>query len=149
MKGTLMTNLTATFNMYQNNHVPLPLGILAVEQRIINTIETISNLKFQVFMLPSRKRELVFARHLYSYLMYNYTSLNLKDIGKKIKPNRPDAHDNVIHSRSVIENIISFPKDDRHLQTIKALEMMDKYRRTRQSTEISNRLIVQQLKKLK
>lgn len=141
-----MGSLSATFHFFQNIHVPLSVGNEAIEKRIVNIIEGIVNIPYCVFMVDSRKREFVFARHLYSYLMYNYTTLSLNEIGKKVKPNRKDAHDVVIHARCVIENVIDFPKDDRHHHTMKAIDMMEGYKRVKQSTEIVNRLIAQQLK---
>lgn len=141
-----MTNLAATFSIYPNTHIPLPSGDAAAETRIVNVIESLVNIPYNLFMTNSRKRELVFARHLYAYLMYNYTTLSLNDIGRKVKPNRINAHDNIIHSRSVIEEIIDFPKDQRHSDVLKAIEMMDGYRRIKQSTAIVNRLISQALR---
>jgi hypothetical protein len=139
-------NLIATFNIYQNSHVPLAIGNDAVEHRIVNTIETITNIPFKLFMVNSRKKEFVFARHLYAYLMYNYTTLSLDSIGRKVKPNRKVAHDNIIHSRSVIENIIDFQKDQRHENALKAIDMMNGYKRIKQSTAITNKLISRALK---
>lgn len=149
MKGISMVNLSAAFHIYKNVHAPLSVGNEAIEKRIVNIIECIVNIPYRIFMVDSRKREFVFARHLYSYLMYNYTTLSLNEIGKKIKPNREYAHDVVIHARCVIEGVIDYPKDDRHHHTMKAIEMMEGYKRVKQSTEIVNRLIAQQLKQLK
>ena len=140
-------NLQPTFKIYRSKVKPiLLLSNSAVEKRIINVIETITDLKFVNFMNESRKRELVFARHLYAYLMYNFTSLSLNHIGRKVKPKRIDAHDNIIHSRSVIETIVDFPKDQKHQQVMKAIDMMNGYKRIKQATAITNKVISQALK---
>lgn len=140
-------NLNPIFSIYQNTHVPLPVGNKAVEQRIVNIVESIVKIPSKIFMTNSRKREYAFARHLYSYLMYNYTNLSLNQIGQKVKPHRLNAHDNIIHSRSIIEMIIDFPKDKRHFDVLKAIDMMKGYKRIKQSTVITNKTIAQALRK--
>lgn len=142
-------NLKATFHIYQNTHVPMPVGDAAAEIRIVNIVEIIVNIPFQVFISKSQKKEYVFARHLYSYLMYNYTTLSLNQIGRKVKPHRLNAHDNIIYSRAVIETIIDYPKDQQHHLVMKAIEMMNGYRRIKESTAITNKLISQALRERK
>ena len=140
-------NLQPTFQIYRANVQPiLLLSSSAVEKRIIRVIEAVTDLKFPNYIVNSRKRELVFARHLYSYLMYNFTTLSLNAIGSKVKPHRIDAHDNIIHSRSVIETIVDFPKDQKHQQVMKAIEMMNGYKRIKQATSITNKVIAQAIK---
>lgn len=136
-----MNNLQPTFNIYRANVIVTPLQSDAIEARIKVVIETVLGVPYSVYSLRCRKRELTFPRQLYSYLLYNYTRLSLAEVGRRLNPQAPYAHDIVIHSRSVIEGVLDFPRDDRYMFVKEAINMMDGYRRVKQSTLIVNKSI--------
>jgi hypothetical protein len=80
-------------------------------KRIIETCAAYLNIAYEAMYSKSRKRDIVYARHMTIALLAKFTKLSLKDIGKLF--NGRD-HTTVIHAKRSVEKWVSVEKETEH-----------------------------------
>ena len=111
-------NLQPTFHIYRANVIFKPKVV--VENYIKNVVSEAVNLPIEVIFCRKRKREIVFARQLYHFLMVRFTTKTIVDIGKlTIDGKIVNMHDHstVLHSVDSIKNYL-FVKSSLQAQLI-------------------------------
>jgi chromosomal replication initiation ATPase DnaA len=109
-----MTNLSPTFQIYKNKHVPLLYKEFTQQQRKINAakaaVKMITEIAFDTYDTPSRKREYTFARQCFTALVKRNTSLSLREIGELYKIQYD--HSTIIRHCEIIQDIEHLGKRD-------------------------------------
>lgn len=72
-------------------------------EKAFRTIEKVLGVSKAKIRSRSRKRDIVIARHIYSYMLKKYTSLTLKDIAKSLGGRH---HTSIINSIKIIEGFL-------------------------------------------
>lgn len=111
-------NLQPTFQIYRANVIFKPKVV--VENYIKKVVSDAVNLPVELIFSKTRKKEVVFARQLYHFLMVRFTTKTIVDIGKlTINGEIVNMHDHstVLHSIDSINSYL-FMKNSSHAQLI-------------------------------
>jgi chromosomal replication initiation ATPase DnaA len=132
-----MTNLTPTFQIFKNGHIPR-LPILrhnndSVIRRAKITIELVTGLAFEKYNVRSRNRQLAFSRQLFFYLVRENSTLSLREVGEQFSYNfyykltgkmgkRWYDHSTVIHGIKTINDLMEGYPSQEKKQILAAIE---------------------------
>ena len=108
-------NLQAGYKIYSNNHtprMPYDLDVKTVIQRTKTVVEKITGKTFSMYNVRNRKRESVFSRQLFCFLIRRYSLMSLNDIGNLFCYHFYDAKKGITYPRgfdhsTVINSIIN------------------------------------------
>ena len=111
-------NLQPIFQIYRANVIFKPKVV--VENYIKKVVSEAVNLPIELIFQNTRKKEVVFARQLYHYLMVRFTNKTIVDIGKLIIDNKVVNnyhHSTILHSVDSINSYL-FMKNSSQAQLI-------------------------------
>ena len=73
---------------------------------IVNAVVKSTGIEFSKIQSPTRKRQILYARHLFCYFTRKLTKLSLQEVGDIV--NR--KHETVMHAVKTVENLLSYDK---------------------------------------
>jgi len=91
---------------------------------IVNAVVKSTGIEFSKIQSHTRKRQILYARHLFCYFARKRTKLSLQEVGDIV--NR--KHETVIHAVKTVENLLSY--DKKFIKIVSEIEqLIEQYER--------------------